>query len=320
MLTKSQLHELYYWLLLTRTLEDRIVSLHRTGKIYGNFCTSRGQEAISVGTAFALQPDDIIAPMLRNMGALLVRGIKPAEILMQYMGRSASPTGGRECSLNMGDLRRGIVAPIAVLGKLVPVVAGVAIAARIRKLRVVALTYIGDGGASTTDFHEGLNLAAVRKAPMILVLENNGWAFSTPTRMQTANPDYITRAGAYGVAGTEVDGNDVLAVYEATRRLTEDVRAGRGTALIVANTMRMNGDCGNGDAWYVPKDEIARWKSNDPIRRFEKYLDERAIITPGERDDLAARVRSEVDNATAAAVNCPFPEGQRALGGVYHEG
>ena len=320
MLTKSQLHELYYWLLLNRTLEDRIVSLHRTGKIYGNFYTSRGQEAISVGTAYALQRGDIIAPMLRNMGALLVRGINPEEILTQYMGRSASPTGGRECSLNMGDLERGIVAPIAVLGTLVPVIAGVAIAVRMRNLDAVALTYIGDGGASTTDFHEGLNLAAVCKAPMILVLENNGWAFSTPTRMQTACANFITRAGAYGIAGADVDGNDVVAVYETTRRVSAEVRAGRGTALIVANTMRMNGDCGDGDTWYVPKDEIAKWKANDPIRKFEKYLTEGSLITSGERDDLVARVRKEVDDATGAAGNCPFPEAQRALGGVYYEG
>jgi TPP-dependent pyruvate/acetoin dehydrogenase alpha subunit len=319
MLTKSQLHELYYWLLLNRTLEDRIISLYRTGKIFGNVYTGRGQEAISVGTAYALGKNDIIAPMLRNTGSFLVRGFTPEEILAQYMGKSTSPTGGRDCGLNMGDLRRGIVAPIAVLGTLVPVVAGVAIAAKIRKLGVVALTYIGDGGASTTDFHEGLNLAAVCRAPMILVLENNGWAFSTPTRMQTASTNFITRASAYGISGAEVDGNDVVEVYEATRRVLEEVRAGQGTALIVANTMRMGGDSGHDDAWYVPKDEIEKWKSKDPIRRFEKYLTEGGLITPKERDEVVTRVRTEVDDATASASKSPFPEGIQALGGVYRE-
>jgi TPP-dependent pyruvate/acetoin dehydrogenase alpha subunit len=254
------------------------------------------------------------------MGALLVRGFKPEEILAQYMGKVTSPTGGRDCNLNMGDLRRGIVAPIAVLGTHVPVIAGVAIAAKMRKLNIVALTYIGDGGASTTDFHEGLNLAAVCKAPMVLVLENNGWAYSTPVRMQTANTNFISRARAYGISGAEVDGNDLVEVYETTRKVVEGVRAGQGAALIVANTMRMNGDSGNGDAWSVPKDEIAKWKARDPIRTFENFLNDGGVITPEERDEVVKRVRLEVDEATASASQSPFPEGERALGGVCHEG
>jgi TPP-dependent pyruvate/acetoin dehydrogenase alpha subunit len=319
MLTKTQLHELYYWLLLNRTLEDRVVSLHRAGKIAGTVHTSRGQEAVSVGTAYALDKGDLLAPMLRNAGALLVRGFTPDEILSQYMGKSSSPTGGRACNLEMGDLRRGIVAPIAVLGTLVPVVAGMALAVKMRKLGIVALTYIGDGGTSTTDFHEGLNLAAVLKVPMILVIECNGWAFSTPTRTQTSGTNFITRAPAYGVTGHEVDGNDVVQVYETTRKALEEVRSGMGPALIVANTRRTGGDPGLEDPCHAPGAELEEWKSRDPIRLFEKYLSVGGFISGEDRDLISSRVHNEVDSATEFAGRSLFPEGRQALGGVYHE-
>ncbi len=319
MLTKTQLHELYYWLLLNRTLEDRIVSLHRAGRVPGTVYTSRGQEAISVGTAFALEKDDIIAPLLRNTGSLLVRGIKPEEIISQYMGRLSSPTGGRDCALHLGDLRRGIIAPTPVLGSLVPVVAGIALAAKLRKLGVIALTYIGDGGSETSDFHEGLNLAAVRKVPMVLVLENNSWAFSTPAASHAASVDFIARARAYGVSGFEVDGNRIIDVYETTREAAQSAREGRGPALIVAHTMRTGGLPGPGDAWHANRNGMEEWRDRDPIRLLEQHLSEGELASHEQRNRIAERVRVEIDEATARAAEHPFPDGSRALGGVYHE-
>jgi len=319
MLTKTQLHDLYYWLLLNRTLEDRIVSLRRAGEIPGAVQTSRGQEAVSVGTSYALEKDDIVAPLLRNTGSLLVRGFKPEEILAQYMGKGTSPTRGRDCALRMGDLKRGVVASSSSLGSLVPVVAGIALASRMRRLGIVALTYIGDGGSETSDFHEGLNLAAVQKVPMVLVLEENGWAFSTPVSAHAASTDFLARAHAYGVAGFEVDGNDVVEVYETTRRAAEHARNGGGPALIVAHTMRTGGDSGPHDAWFVPKEAVERWKSRDPLRVYEQYLDDGGLVAAEERSRIAEQVRAEVDAAAALAGSRLLPDGIQALGGVYHE-
>ncbi len=319
MLTKTQLHELYYWLLLNRALEERIVSLHRAGQIPGAIQTGRGQEAVSVGTAYALEKDDVVAPQPRNTGSLLVRGFTPQEILSHYMGKSTSPTGGRDCALRMGDLSRGVIAPNSSLGSLLPVVAGIALAAKMKRLGIVALTYIGDGGSQTSDFHEGLNLAAVQKVPMVLVLEENGWAFSTPVSAHAASTDFLARAQAYGIAGFEVDGNDVVKVYETTRAAAQSAREGGGPALVVAHTMRTSGDSSPEDAWFVPREMIDKWKPRDPVRIFEQLLNEGGFASAEERSRIAKQVRAEVDGATALAGSCPFPDGIQALGGVYHE-
>ncbi len=319
MLTRTQLHKLYYWLLLNRVLEDRIASLRRAGKVPGAIFTSRGQEAVSVGTAFALEKDDIVAPSLRNTGSLLVRGFKPEEILSQYMGRSSGPSGGRDCAVFMGDLKRGVVAPAAALGSMVPVIAGIALAAKMKKLGIVALTYIGDGGSGTSDFHEGLNLAAVQRVPMVLVIEENGWAFSTPATVHAASSDFLARARAYGIAGFEIDGNNVVEVYETARKASAGAREGRGPALVVAHTMRTGGDPGPEDAWSVPRGTVDLWKSRDPIRNFEQYLCDRGLAETVQLNRIAEQVRSEVDGATAHAMSNPLPDRSQVRAGVYHE-
>jgi len=319
MLGKPQLHDLYYWMQLTRILEERLVALYRTGKVVGGVYTSRGQEAISIGTAYALEKGDWLAPMIRNLGSLLVRGFRPEDALAQYLARATSPTGGRDCNMHMGSLARCVVAPISMLGALIPVMAGVALAAKKQNRKIVALTYIGDGGASTTEFHEGLNFAAVQKLPLVLVIENNGWAYSTPVQKQTANTELVVRAQAYGIAGFQVDGNDVLAVYETTRRAIDHARQGEGPALIEAKTMRMKGHAEHDDAWYVPLELLAEWKAKDPIERFERYLLENGVMSEPERESILGHIHEEVSAATDFAERSPFPEGEFALGGVYHE-
>jgi TPP-dependent pyruvate/acetoin dehydrogenase alpha subunit len=317
MLDRSQLHELYYWMQLNRLLEERLISLYRTGQVVGGLYLSRGQEAISVGTAYALGKDDFLAPMIRNLGSLLVRGVKPEDLLTQYMARQTSPTHGRDGNLHFGDLRKGLVAPISMLGALIPVSTGIALAAKVQKKKVVALTFIGDGGTSTTDFHEGLNLAAVQKVPLVLIIEHNGWAYSTPTRHQTGNTDFMSRAKAYGVAGMRVDGNDVVAVYEITRQALDCARNGAGPVLVVAETMRMRGHAEHDDAWYVPKEEIEYWKARDPIVRFEEYLVQSNFMSDQERAIILKRIASEVDRASEFAINSPLPEGREGRDGVY---
>jgi pyruvate dehydrogenase E1 component alpha subunit/2-oxoisovalerate dehydrogenase E1 component alpha subunit len=317
MLEKIQLLELYYWLQLNRAVEERLTILYRTGKVVGGLYSSRGQEGISVGAAYALDEADYLAPMIRNLGAVLVRGFTPADVFTQYMARSTSPSGGRDCNIHIGKLARGLIPPVSILGALIPVMAGVALAAKMQRKKIVALTFIGDGGTSTGDFHEGLNFAAVHKLPLVVVIEDNGWAYSTPTDKQAANPDFLSRGPAYGIRAFSVDGNDVVAVYETAREAIAHARRGDGPAIIIAKTMRMKGHAEHDDAWYVPKEGLELWKTRDPIHRFERHLEQSGFMSAEERDMILSRIRSEVDSATEFAETSPLPDSGAAAGGVY---
>jgi len=311
------LHELYYYLRLNRRVDEQLTNLYRQGKVVGGVYSSLGQEAISVGTAYALGPEDFIGPMIRNVGAMLVRGYRPRDVFLQYMARQDGPTGGRDANTHFGDLARGVVAPISVLGELVPVLAGVGLAAKIRKEKRVALTYVGDGATSTTQFHEGLNFAAVAKLPLIVIAENNGWAYSTPVEKQMAVKGIAERAKAYGIPGVIVDGNDVLAVYEAARAAADRARRGLGPTLIEAKTMRMKGHAEHDDARYVPQAVLEKWRKKDPILRFEKYLAEKRLMTASERAALEARMEKEIREDVAFAESSPFPPPEDAARPVW---
>ena len=316
-LTRARLHELYYYLRLNRRVDEQLTNLYRQGKVVGGVYSSLGQEAISVGAAYALGPEDFIGPMIRNVGAMLVRGYRPRDVFLQYMARKDGPTGGRDANTHFGDLARGVVAPISVLGELVPVLAGVGLAAKIRKEKRVALTYVGDGATSTTQFHEGLNFAAVAKLPLIVIAENNGWAYSTPVEKQMAVKDIADRAKAYGIPGVIVDGNDVLAVYEATRAAADRARRGLGPTLIEAKTMRMKGPAEHDDARYVPQALVEKWRKKDPILRFEKYLAEKKLMTPSEKAAIEARIEKEIRQDVAFAESSPFPPPEDAARPVW---
>ena len=195
-LTRQQLHDLYYFLRLNRRVDEQLVNLYRQGKVVGGVYSSLGQEAISVGTAYALEPQDLIGPVIRNVGAMLIRGFRPRDLFLQYMGRRDGPTGGRDANTHFGDVARGVIAPISMLGETVPVMTGIALAAKIRKEKRVAVVYVGDGASSTGPFHEGVNFAAVQKLPLLIVAENNGWAYSTPIEKQMAVRNMAARAKA----------------------------------------------------------------------------------------------------------------------------
>src|ERR1700741_3080201 len=231
-LTRQQYLDLYYYMRLNRAVEDTMVKLFRQNKIVGGLYSSLGQEAISVGTAFALEKKDWLAPMIRNIGALLVKGVPPRDIFTQHMAKFTSPTLGKDGTSHFGDLKvRHIVSPISMLGDLIPVMTGVAMAGRYLGQNIVALTWIGDGGSSTGAFHEGLNLAASQRAAFVLIVENNQWAYSTPVEKQSALKDLADRARAYGIRGEIVDGNDVVAVVRTTREAVEHARSGKGPVL-----------------------------------------------------------------------------------------
>jgi lipoate-protein ligase B len=316
-LTRTKLHEIYYHLHLNRRLDEQLTVLYRQGKVVGGVYSGLGQEAISVGSAHALEPQDVVGPMIRNIGTLLVRGYRPRDLFMQYMGKKGGPTGGRDGNTHFGDMTRGVVAPISMLGELVPVLAGVALAAKIRKEKRVALTYVGDGATSTGPFHEGLNFAAVLKLPLLIIVENNGWAYSTPVERQTANPDYAGRAKGYGIPGIAVDGNDVLAVYQATRTSADRARRGGGPTLIECRTMRMKGHAEHDDARYVPKKVLENWRRKDPLLRFDKYLRAKKLITATEAAEIQARIEKEIREDTAFAESSPLPASEDTLGAVW---
>lgn len=313
----AQLLELYRWMVLNRKVEERLGNLYRQGKVVGGLYSSLGQEAISIGTAYALRKGDKIGPMIRNLGAMLVKGVQPREVFTQYMARGTSPTHGRDGNLHFGDLERDLVAPISMLGALIPVMAGMAFAARRRGEDAVMLTYIGDGGASTGDFHEGLNLAAVWKLPLILVCENNGYAYSTPTERQMANTRMVDRAKAYGVKGERIDGNDVIAVTHATQRAARRARAGDGPTLIEAMTFRMKGHAEHDDAGYVPESVVEQWRRRDPIQRLERYLLDNGLATTEQLEEQVSSLQADLDADTDFALNSPFPDPAIASGGVF---
>ena len=270
-LTREQHLELYYFMRLNRELEEQMVRLFRQNKIVGGLYSSLGQEAISVGTAYALGPGDWIAPMIRNIGALLVRGFKPRDVLTQHMARFTSPTHGKDGTSHFGDLKmRHVVAPTSMLGDLIPVMTGVAMAGRYLGQKIVAMTWIGDGGTSTGAFHEGLNLAAVQKAPLVLIVENNQWAYSTPVERQSGLRNLADRAEPTACASAIVDGNDVVAVVRTAREAVAHARAGKGPVLIEAKTMRMNGHAQHDAAEYVPQGMRDYWKQRDPLDALRK--------------------------------------------------
>jgi len=315
----AQLLELYYYMRLTRSLEERLTNLYRQGKVIGGLFRSLGQEADSVGTAYALDREagDLLSPLIRNLGSLLVMGARPVDVLRQYMAKATSPTRGRELNVHFGDLGRGFIGQISHLGDMVPVMAGITLTFRMRGERRVGLVYVGDGAMSTGAFHEGMNLAAVRRLPLVVIAENNGWSYSTRLERQTAVPQLVLKAKAYGVPGERADGNDVLAVWETTRRAVERARAGEGVTLIELVTYRRKGHAEHDDQHYVPKEELARWERQDPIARYAQRVTESGWLAADALAAADARVASELDAAVAEAEVEPLPEPASALDGVY---
>ena len=316
-LTPAQMLELYRWLQLTRLVEEKLVNLYRQTKVVGGVFRSLGQEATAVGTAYALRPSDFISPLIRDLGAVLVKGIRPREIFAQYMAKAWGPSEGRDLNIHFGDIGRGFVGPISHLGDMIPVMTGIVLAARMRKLDAVAVAYIGDGGMSTGAFHEGLNFAAVQKLPLVIVAEHNWYAYSTPTSKQTAVVNLADKAAAYGIPGYVVDGNDVVACYEVLKKAAEFAREGGGSVLIEAKTYRRKGHAEHDDQRYIPESELALWEKRDPLDRYHRHLLSNGVAAPEKLDELVADVRREVEEDAAWAESSPLPEAEKAAYNVF---
>lgn len=302
------------YMLLQRTLEERALSLYRQGKVPGSFYDGRGEEAVGVGAAFAMAPEDRLCVLHRDLGAHLVRGVEPARILAQYMGRADGITRGCDGNVHFGDHRTGCVGMVSMLPDMMLVAAGMAMAFKLRRERRVALTWFGDGSTSRGDFHEAMNWAGVQRLPVIFVLQNNQYAYSTPTSLQFA-VDPVERAAVYGFPGVRVDGNDAEAMFAVTLAARERALEGGGPTLIEAETMRMHGHAAHDDMRYVPKELVEKWAARDPIERQEARV--RAL---GEDvDALRASVREQVDEATQTALAAPMPAPEAATEGVFAE-
>jgi pyruvate dehydrogenase E1 component alpha subunit/2-oxoisovalerate dehydrogenase E1 component alpha subunit len=317
-LHRDQLLELYYWMRLTRSLEEKLVNLYRQTKVVGGLFRSLGQEADAVGSAYALDRSqgDILSPLIRNLGSMLVQGATPLEVLRQYMAKAESPTRGRELNIHFNDLERGFLGQISHLGDMIPVMAGVTLSFRIRRQRRVGLVYVGDGAMSTGAFHEGINFAAVQRLPLVVIAENNGYAYSTPLHRQTAVAQLVEQAAGYGVRGDQADGNDVLAVYEVTRAAVDRARNGEGVTLIELLTYRRKGHAEHDNQSYVNREELEAWAAKDPVDRYVRRLTETGWAGARELEDIDARISAEIDAAVALCEDEPLPEPATALDAV----
>jgi TPP-dependent pyruvate/acetoin dehydrogenase alpha subunit len=309
--------DIYFFLRLTRECDNAILRLYKQGKVVGGAYTGYGNEATAVGSAYALDRNDYLLPMHRDLGAHLVKGQSVRNVLLQQLGRANSLTRGRDGTGHYADPGLRIYGNVSHLAAMIPIGAGIALAAKLRKENTVVLNYIGDGGCNVGDFHEGLNMAAVMKLPFILVIENNQFAYSTPNVKQFACQKLSDRALGYGIPGVTVDGTDVLKVYETTSRAVERARQGKGPTLIETISMRMHGHSAADDASYVPKGMVEEWKRKDPVERFEKLLMNERILNEGKKTETESRIAAMIEDAVQFALDSPMPRPEDAVEGVY---
>ena len=318
-LSPHDLGQMLYYMRLQRAVEDRAVKLYYQGRIPGAYFTGWGHEAIAVGATYALGPRDLIAPMHRDLAAYIMRGISVRRVFAQFLDREGGLTRGRDGNIHMGDPRFGIFPFISHMAASVPVAAGMALACRQRGEARVVLTFFGDGATSTGAWHEGVNFAAVFRLPVVLVLENNQYAYSTPLDRQTACQAFVDKAVGYGIAGVAVDGNDVLAVYGAARDAVGHAREGHGPTLIECRTMRMRGHSEADKYSYVPKALLDEWAARDPIALFERRLQSEGHLTPDADRAMQERIAAEIEEELAWAEASPEPAPESVTEGVYAE-
>jgi TPP-dependent pyruvate/acetoin dehydrogenase alpha subunit len=315
-LSPAQLLEIYRCLFETRRLEEHLVALYRQNKVVGGVYRSLGQEGTAVGCTYALTEGDLVQPLIRDLGAELTHGVRPIAMMRQYMARATGPSGGRDLNQHFSDPSAGILGPVSMLGAMVPVLAGCLLASRYKGEPRCGLAFIGDGGSSTGAFYEGMNFAVVQKLPMIVVIEANRYAYSTPTDRQLPDGDLVRRARGLGCTVMHLDGNDVLACYEATREARSRAMGGLGPSIIVADTYRRKGHAEHDNQGYVPGGEAEDWgEHNDPVERYVRFL--RTYVKDSELEAIRAEVEAELDEAREQALSEPFPDPATLTHGVF---
>jgi pyruvate dehydrogenase E1 component alpha subunit/2-oxoisovalerate dehydrogenase E1 component alpha subunit len=321
-LDKESLLEIYTGLALTRAAEERLELLQKQGHVSGGLYRSLGQEAGAVGAAYALRRSDdgtgdFLAPTVRAAGALFLFGGDLTDFFRQYLARATAPTGGREANVHWVDYQSGFVGPVSPLGTMVEVMAGICLSFQLRGEDRVGMVFYGDGASSTGAWHEGLNFAAVQRCPMILMVEANQWAFSTPTSRTTRLSSFTMKAPGYGIGAESVDGTDVLAVYGAVERAAARARAGDGVQMVELRYFRRLGHAQHDPQDYVDPALIRQWEARDPLDRFRTYLVDHDVATEDELTGLDADVFERCRAAAELAVSEPIPEGPEAAEGVY---
>lgn len=309
-----------YYMALMREVEERIERrLYRQGKVLGGVYVGRGQEAIPVGSGLVARPDDIFFPSHRDLALYFIRGVPVRNIFAQYMGRVDGLTRGRDGNMHMGDLSKGLVAIISAMAASIPVATGAAMAMKYQGKDGVVFVYFGDGATSRGDWHEGINFASVQKAPLVLLCNNNQYAYSTPLSKQMACANVADRAQGYSIPAEIVDGNDPFAIYEATRRAADHARAGNGPYLIECKTFRMTGHSAHDPADYVPKQLFEEWGALCPIQRIQDKMVAEGWASREEVDGILARIRKETDEAIEWAEKSPFPDPSELTDRVYEK-
>jgi TPP-dependent pyruvate/acetoin dehydrogenase alpha subunit len=318
LLTREDRGELFRFMAEMRAAEERGLALYKQGKVPGSFYDGRGQEAISVGAAFALGPRDRPCVLHRDLGAHFVRGVTPDRYLANYMGRAGAVTGGKDGNMHFGDPQLGCVGMVSMLPDMAQVANGFALAFKMRGEPRVAMTFFGEGSTANGQWHEAMNFAGIHRLPVVFVLENNQFAYSTPNELEFAR-DPVERAVGYGFTGASVDGNDVEAVFEAAHDAVERARSGAGPALIECETMRMHGHGAHDDMSYVPAGMLEEWEKRDPIDRYAGRLTADFGFAEDEVAGIREQVRSYVAECAEKALSSPLPDTAIATEGVFAE-
>lgn len=316
-LSPEQLLEMFYWLKLVRAFDERLSILVKQGKVRSGVYTGIGQEAIIVGTGFGLRKDDFICPLHRDLGSFLMKGVEPKVMMSQMFGKASGLSKGRDSALHSGVSELGIFGNTSMLGANLPVAAGLAFTYKMERTDNVVVAYFGEGASNVGDFHEALNFAGVQRLPIIFVCENNQYAYSVPVEKSMAIDDVADRAESYGFEGVAINGNDVLAVYQSTQGALARARSGEGPTLIECKTYRWHGHSEHDKAFYRTTEELAMWKSRDPIPTFTTYLKGLHVLSDGKEKEIVERVAKVIDEAVEFATNAPDPKPEDAVTDLY---
>src|SRR5690242_3319761 len=316
-LAPEQLLDMFYWLKLIRAFDERLSILVKQGRVRSGVYTGIGQEAIVVGTGFGLRREDYICPLHRDLGTFLMKGVEPRAMMAQMFGKATGLSKGRDSALHSGVTELGIFGNTSMLGANLPVADGLALTFKMEQTDNVVVAYFGEGASNVGDFHEGLNFAGVQRLPIIFVCENNQYAYSVPVEKSMAIDDVADRAEGYGFDGVAINGNDVLAVYQSTQGALARARKGEGPTLIECKTYRWHGHSEHDKAFYRTDEELAMWKSRDPIPTFTTYLRARHVLTDEKLHEIEGRVSATIDEAVEFATNAPDPEPEDAVTDLY---
>ncbi|MGH9141066.1 MAG: thiamine pyrophosphate-dependent dehydrogenase E1 component subunit alpha [Vicinamibacterales bacterium] len=316
-LSPEQLLEMFYWLKLMRGFDLRLSSLVKQGKVRSGVYTGIGQEAIIVGTCYGLRKEDYICPLHRDLGSFLMKGVEPKVMMSQMFAKTTGLSKGRDSALHSGVSELGIFGNTSMLGANLPIAAGLAFTFKMEKADNVVIAYFGEGASNTGDFHEALNFAGVQQLPVVFICENNQYAYSVPLEKSMAIDDVAIRAEGYGFDGVAINGNDVLAVYQASLGAIARARSGGGPTLIECKTYRWHGHSEHDKAFYRSDEELAMWKSRDPIPTFTTYLTSRHVLDDQKLKETEARVTATIDEAVEFAQNAPDPAPEEAVTDLY---